>query len=140
MLWFTGSIQIPMAAPRFLKLMHRAGWEFWLPLPLIAVLFWVAGHCMTTQVLNRPYDSVNKLETDRPLNSEMPKTILGMNADIDRRRGATVVFVKTADSSLKKVKYTFTTTQTTEIESAIAQELKLPVGTIRKLISYRLIN
>jgi len=56
-----------MAFPRCLHLIHRIGWEFWLPLPLIAVFFWFAGNLITAQVLIRPYGSVNNLRVDRPL-------------------------------------------------------------------------
>ncbi len=127
-----------MAASRFLQLLHRLGWEFWLPLPLIAALFWVAGHAIAAQVLSRPYQSVNKLRTDTQLDVKLSIAILSMNARIDRQRGVTMIAVKTSDATLKKLEYEFPVTTASQIETAIAQELTMPVGEVRKLISYRI--
>ncbi len=124
----------------FLQLLHRAGWEFWLPLPLIAVLFWVAGDYMAVQVLSRPYDSVSKLQADRESGTKLSVTIATMNAEIDRRRGRTIIFVKTLNSSLRSLRYEFPVVQASQVETAIAQELKMPVEAVRKLISYRIVD
>jgi hypothetical protein len=129
-----------MVPLRFLQLLHRAGWEFWLPLPLVAVTFWVAGNFMAAQVLSRPYDSVNSLPAGTQLDVELSVTILGMNAEINRRQGATTIFVKTTDLSLKKLEYEFSVVEVDQIEQAIAQELGMPVETVRKLISYRILD
>ena len=129
-----------MVFRRFLQLLHRAGWEFWLPLPLIAVLFWVAGRYMTAQVLSRPYDSVSKLQADSESGTKLSVTILAMNAEIDRRQGRTIIFVRTTNSGLKSLDYEFPVVQASQVEAAIAQELGMPVETVRKLISYRIVN
>lgn len=127
-----------MASPRFLQLLQRAGWEFWLPLPLIAALFWVTGNVIAAQVLRHPYGSINALHADRQLDVKLSVTILAMNAKIDRRRGVTTLSVKTTDSTLKELEYEFPATQASQIEAAIAQELNMPTDTVRKLISYRI--
>lgn len=127
-----------MAAPRFLQHLHRLSWEFWLPLPLIAALFWIAGNSMAAQVLSRPYQSVNKLQADSQLDVKLSVAILSMNAKIDRRRGVTTIAVKTSDSTLKKLEYEFPVTEARQIETAIAQELTMPVAAVRKLMSYRI--
>jgi hypothetical protein len=66
------------------------------------------------------------------------KTILSINAEIDRNRGVTTVFIRTTDSSLRNLKYEFPVVQTTQVEAAIAQKLEMPVENIQQLISYRL--
>ncbi|MEG4033192.1 hypothetical protein QUA03_05100 [Microcoleus sp. S36b_A4] len=129
-----------MALPRLLPLLHRAAWEFWLPLPLVAALFWTTGNFLAVQVLSRPYNSVHKLQADRPLNRRLPVTILTINAEIDRSLGVTTIFVNTSDSTLKKLEYEFPVTQTSQVEATIAQELAMPVENVRKLISYRIKN
>ena len=129
-----------MVFRRFLQLLDQAGWEFWLPLPLIAVLFWVAGHSMAAQVLSRPYDSVSKLQADRQSDIKLLVTVLAMNAEIDRRRGRTIIFVRTTDSGLNSLKYEFPVVHASQVETAIAQELEMPVETVRKLISYRIVD
>lgn len=127
-----------MAFPRFLQLLYRAGWEFWLSLPVVAVLFWGTGNLIAAHVLSRPYDSVNSLEADTHLDVKLSVTILNMNAKIDRRRGVTTISVKTTDSTLKKLEYEFPVTQASQVETAIAHELKMPIADVRKLISYQI--
>ncbi|XHX76359.1 MAG: hypothetical protein RBJ76_18180 [Stenomitos frigidus ULC029] len=129
-----------MASPRFLQLLHRTGWEFWLPLPLIAALFGLAGNFVAATVLSRPYDSVGKLRAELPRGVKLPVTILAINAVIDRRRGMTTIALKTANSTLKKPTYTFPVTQASQIEVAIAQQLNMSVAQVRKLTSYRIMN
>ena len=129
-----------MAVPRFLQLLHRAGWEFWLPLPLIAALFWLVGSNITAQVLKRPYQSVSKLQADTQIAAKGGVTVLAINAEIDRARGVTTILLKTTDSTLKQSAYEFPVIQASEVEAAIAQKLDLPIETVRKLISYRFID
>ncbi|MEG4998014.1 hypothetical protein [Microcoleus sp. B4-D4] len=129
-----------MALPRFLPLLHRAAWELWIPLPLVAALFWTTGNFIAAHTLSRPYNSVHKLQADKQLNRRLPVTILSINAEIDRSVGVTTIFVNTSDSTLKKLEYEFPVTQTSQAEAAIAQELAMPVENVRKLISYRIKN
>lgn len=127
-----------MHSPRFRQLLHRTGWEFWLPLALTAVCFWVVGNFVAAQVLSRPYKSVNKLQADSQLNVRLTVTVLSMNASIDRSKGITQVFVKTTDPNLRKLEYEFPAIQAQQIEQDLAQELEIPVDMVRKLISYRI--
>ncbi len=127
-----------MTSRRFLQLLHSLGWEFWLPLPLIALLFWIVGHFMAVQVLNRPYDSINKLQADVQLDTKLSMTVLTINAEIDRSRGVTHVSIQATNATLKTLQYKFPITQADQVEVAIAQELEIPVEHIRKLISYRI--
>lgn len=127
-----------MALSRFLQVLHRACWEFWLPLPLVAALFWTTGNSIAALVLSRPYDSINKLQADRQFDMRLSVTILTINAEIDRSRGVTTIFVKTTDSTFKRLEYEFSVIQASQVEAAIAQELAMPVENVRKLISYRI--
>ncbi|HIK17943.1 MAG TPA: hypothetical protein IGS53_22005 [Leptolyngbyaceae cyanobacterium M33_DOE_097] len=127
-----------MAAPRFLPLLHRLGWEFWVPLPVIAGLFWIMGNSIAVQVLSRPYQSVNKLQADTQLDMKLSVTILSMTAKIDRSRGSTTIAVKTSDSTLRKLEYEFSATEVNQIERAIAQELEMSITDVRKLVSYQI--
>ncbi|MBL1177803.1 hypothetical protein [Pantanalinema sp. GBBB05] len=127
-----------MASSRSLKLLHRIGWEFWLPLPIIAVLFWFVGNFMTAQVLSRPYDSIHKLQADPQLDFKVSVSILAINAKIDQKREVTTILIRTTDAHLKKLEYEFPTTETDQVETALAQELKMSTDTIRKIISYRI--
>ena len=135
-----------MSTPRLLHLLHRVGGEFWLPLPLIAVLVWFTGDWMAARVLNGSYDSVNKLQTGTQLTTKRSVTILTMNAEIvgeaspleNRHRGLTKLVIKTTAPTLQRLEYQFPFTQASQIEVAIAKELAMPIADIRKSIGYRI--
>ena len=127
-----------MSTPRLLHLLHRVGGEFWLPLPLIAVLVWFTGDWMAARVLNGSYDSVNKLQTGTQLTTKRSVTILTMNAEIHRHRGLTKLVIKTTAPTLQRLEYQFPFTQASQIEVAIAKELAMPIADIRKSIGYRI--
>lgn len=130
MVWFQRVIQ------RF----ERLGAEFWLPLPLVGVLFWIAGDAIAQQAMSRSYSSPNQLQADTQLEMKLSVTVLIINAEIDSRQGTTSVSIKTTDSNLKKLEYEFPVTDAGQIETAIAQEIGLPVSEVRKLVRYRLTN
>lgn len=127
-----------MRSPRLRQLLHRTGWEFWLPLAVTAICFWVIGNFVAAQVLSRPYKSVNKLQADSQLNVRLTVTILSMHASIDRSEGITQVSVKTTDPNLRKLEYEFPATQAQQIEQELSAELEIPVDRVRQLISYRI--
>ena len=127
-----------MSTQRLLHLLHRVGGEFWLPLPLIAVLVWFTGDWMAARVLNGSYDSVNKLQTGTQLTTKRSVTILTMNAEIHRHRGLTKLVIKTTAPTLQRLEYQFPFTQASQIEVAIAKELAMPIADIRKSIGYRI--
>lgn len=134
-----------MAIPRLLKLLHRSGWEFWLPLPLVAIAFWNMGNTMTHHVLTRSHTSVSPLQADT-LQPDMqpglnlPDTVLAINAEIDLQRGITTVWVRTDDTRMSETTYEIAVTELERIETAIAHQLNLPVDGVRSLASYRLKN
>lgn len=132
------TFSVLMISFRPLNFLQRVGWEFWLPLPLIAALLWLGGNLIAAQVLSRPYDSVHALQVDTQLDVKLSVTILTMNARIDRRRGVTTISVKTTDLTLRKLEYEFPITQASQIEAAIAQDLAMPIASVRKLISYQI--
>ena len=127
-----------MAIPRFLQLLHRTGWEFWLPLPLIAALFWFAGNITAFHVLRRPYGSISKLHVNSQSDVQWPMKILAITAEIDRNRGVTTVLIRMTDLNSKPLTYEYPFTKASQVEVAIAQALGLPVEDIRKMISYRI--
>jgi hypothetical protein len=129
-----------MSTPRLLQLLHRVGGEFWLPLPLIATLVWFTGNYMAARVLDRAYDSVNKLQAGTQLTTKRAVTIVTMNAEIDRRSGLTKLVIKTTEPTLKRLEYEFPFTQSSQIEAAIAKELAMPIADVRKSIGYRIKN
>lgn len=114
--------------------------KFWLPLPLVGILFWLGGTAIARQVLHASYTSANQLQADTQLEMKLSVAVLVINAEIDQRRNTTAVSIKTTDSNLKRLEYEFPATQPKQIEDAIAQEIGLPVQEVRKLVRYRMMN
>jgi hypothetical protein len=125
---------------RVIQKLEPIGAEFWLALPLTAILFWLAGTAIAQQVLHRSYSSPNQLQADTQLEMKLSVTILVINADINQRDSTTDVSIKTTDSNLKKLEYEFPVTEARQVEAAIAQETSLPVQEVRKLIRYRIVS
>ncbi len=116
------------------------GLEFWLPLPLIALVFWLSCSLMSAQVLSRSYGAADKLQADTQLEVYVSVNIATIKAVIDRAQGTTQLEVQTTESNLRKLEFTFPVTDTNQLESTIAQELGLSRQDVRKLVRYEIID
>ncbi|MBW4465183.1 MAG: hypothetical protein KME07_07040 [Pegethrix bostrychoides GSE-TBD4-15B] len=114
------------------------GLEFWLPLPLIALVFWLSCSLMSAQVLSRSYGAADKLQADTQLEVYVSVNIATIKAVIDRAQGTTQLEVQTTESNLRKLEFTFPVTDTNQLESTIAQELGLSRQDVRKLVRYEI--
>lgn len=149
-----------MMVSRLLSLWHRSGWEFWLPLPAIALLFWAGGNWLADWVLSQPNDSVSLLHADQLLHGERTKGMTRISAEVDRRAAKTTVFVnvidlysdsssdspsdppldRPLDVAVQQKIYVIPATQPYQIETILAQKLGLSADSVRKLISYQILN
>jgi hypothetical protein len=116
------------------------GVGFWLPLPLVGVLFWLGGSAVSRQVLHSSYSSPNHLQADTQLEMKLSVAVVVINVEINSRRNTTAVSIKTTHSHLKKLEYEFSATDPKQIEREIAQEIGLPIQEVRKLVRYRIVN
>lgn len=116
------------------------GLEFWLPLPLLAVLFWLSCSLISAQVLSRPYGAKDKLQADTQLEVHVSANVSMIQAVIDRTEGVTQVEVQTIESSLRKLEFIFPLTDTNEVETTIAQELGLSRQQVRSLVRYEIVD
>jgi len=114
--------------------------EVWLPLPLLAAMFWLGCSLVTAQVLSRPYGTKDRLQADTQLEVYVSVSISMIKALIDRTEGITQVEVQTTDSSLKKLEFEFPVTDISQLEATIAQELRLPRQEVRRLVRYEIVD
>ncbi|MBE9009064.1 hypothetical protein IQ250_02450 [Pseudanabaenaceae cyanobacterium LEGE 13415] len=114
--------------------------KFWLPLPLIGISIWFAGSAIAHRVLHTSYMSSNQLQADTQLQMKLSVGVLMINADINQRSNTTTVSIKTTDPDLKTLEYEFSAIEPQQIETAIAQEIDLPIQEVRKLVRYRIIE
>lgn len=129
-----------MSLPRWCKALNVLWLEFWLPLPLLGVSFWLAGSLLTEQVLSRPYSIVNTLQANAQRKVQLSVTVLVITAEIDKSEGVTKVELKTAESTLKTLEFEFPVTEFNQVETNIAQELGLSRTEVRKLVRYQVKN
>lgn len=116
------------------------GLEFWLPLPLVAVVFWLGCSLLAAQELSQSYSSGKKLQSDTQLEARLSVNVLLINATVNRTRRITQVEVETADPILKRLELELPTIELGQIEVTIAQELGLPRQDVRKLVRYEIVD
>lgn len=121
---------------RWLKPLNFLGWEFWLPLPLLGIVFWSSGNLVADKVFSRPYNTVNKLQTDTRPEFHLSIHLLMIRAEIDRQQGISQVIVKTTDSNTRN--FQVPVTDISLLETAIAQELSMSVDHVRKIVRYQI--
>lgn len=125
-----------MIRPRWLQGLSSLGLEFWLPLPLLGLVFWVGSGLVTQQMLNHSYNPKAYLQADMQL--QRTRTVVLIKVEINKDQGLAKVKVKTANSALKELEFEFPTTQFSQIEAAIGQELGLSTEYVRKLVRYQI--
>ncbi|MEH2254700.1 hypothetical protein [Nostoc sp.] len=116
------------------------GLEFWLPLPLVGVVFWFGCNFLAAQELSRPYSTKKKLQSDTQLEARVSVNVLLINAAVNRTKRITQVEVETADPILKRLELELPTIEFNQIEATIAQELGLPRQDVRKLVRYEFVE
>ncbi|MEH2304419.1 hypothetical protein [Nostoc sp.] len=116
------------------------GLEFWLPLPLVAIMFWLGCNFIAAQELSRPYSTKKKLQSDTQLEARVSVNVLLINAAVNRTKRITQVEVETADPILKRLELELPTIEFSQIEETIAQELGLPRQDVRKLVRYEIVE
>ena len=120
--------------------LRASGAEFWLPLPLVAIVFWFGSSILTAQELQQPQPTATKLQADTQLKAVVSVNILLINAVINRNQNTTQVQVETAESIVKRMELELSTTDPGQIEAAIANELQLSQQEVRQLVRYEIIE
>lgn len=120
--------------------LQASGAEFWLPLPLVGLAFWLGSSFLMAQALRQPNPTETKLQADTQLTATVSINILLMNALINRRQGVTQVEVKTTEPLLKRLELELPMTDADKIEAAIAQELQLSRQEVRQLVRYEILE
>ncbi|MFN6463180.1 MAG: hypothetical protein RMZ41_015390 [Nostoc sp. DedVER02] len=116
------------------------GLEFWLPLPVVAIAFWLGCSFLAAQELSQPNSTENKLQSDTQLEARISVNVLLINAAVNRTKRITQVEVETADPILKRLELELPTIEFNQIEATIAQELGLPRQDVRKLVRYEFVD
>ena len=127
-----------MRHSRWLRTIKSLGLEFWLPLPLLGVLFWVGGGLLTDYLLSRSYYNKDKLQVNTQIKKNPAKVVLAIQVKINYNKGISKVKVRTANSTLKQLNFEFYVTEVSQIEAAISRELGLTLEQVRQLVRYQI--
>jgi hypothetical protein len=124
-----------MLRSRWFQFLSSLGLEFWLPLPLLGLGFWLLSGLITKQILSRSDDSRHKISVDTTEEVLFTENkIRSIQLKIKEQQGISKVKVKLAYSALKEVELEFPKTEQAEIEVAIAKELGLTVQQVKTLL------
>lgn len=129
-----------MSKPRWLKVLHSLALEFWLPLPILGIAFWMGSGWMSDRVFSQDYQTTEQLQvnTEGAVELFLKVTVISIEAEVHRSENFTEVQVNTANSALTELRFEFPVTEFNLIEAAISQELGLSVDSVRRLVRYRI--
>ena len=127
-----------MRHSRWLRTIKSLGLEFWLPLPLLGILFWVGSGLLTDYLLSRSYYNKDKLQVNTQIKRNPAKAVLAIQVKINYKKGISKVKVRTANSTLKQLNFEFYVTEVSQIEAAISRELGLSLEQVRQLVHYQI--
>lgn len=128
---------LPGSTRHLHHLLHRLGSEFWLPLPLVGLLFGMGGQWVTEQALSQPRPLEQPLTITSQQQATLVLDILAIEAEIRVNRGYTKVDVTTSSPVLRKLEYEFTELDPDQVTFNLAQELGLTTQQVERLTRYR---
>ncbi len=123
-----------MLQSRWFQILRSLGLEFWLPLPLLGLAFWVGSGFVMDGVLSRSNQMNKYLQADFQSAKQPYTTIVSIKPEINKHLGISRVKVKTASPALKELEFEFPLTELSQLETAISLELGLPIEKVRKLM------
>lgn len=85
-------------------------------------------------------EPANILQTGRTMQIRSAFKVLGILAEIEKKRGVTLVQVNTANSILKNLEFEFPVTDLRTIKTTLTQQLGLSNEDVSKFVSYRINN
>jgi hypothetical protein len=120
---------------QWLHFLSSLGVEFWLPLPLIGLVFWLIIQFITAQNLHLSNYSDRKLEVSQ--NQPSPSgQILSIKVKVDRQSNSSQVKVQHTTSVIQQQEFKIPITELAPLEIAIAKKLNLSVEQVKELIYY----
>lgn len=108
-----------------------------LPIPVLALLFWFSGQALTQHLLSHAYTPEQSLRADAQTQIQVQAAVLAIEIEVKPHVSFTKVFVKTTNSAIKTLELEFLSTDISEVEALIAQELKLDPQTVSQLARYQ---
>ena len=111
--------------------------EFWLPLPLLGLAFWLVSGLITDHSLRHSHQSVESYEITAN-EAQSGNKILYIKVIVNRDLNTSRVKVKQATQVYQKQEFKLATADLSLIETEIAQKLGLPTKQISQLLRYQI--
>ncbi|MGF1673202.1 MAG: hypothetical protein ACFCUV_05860 [Rivularia sp. (in: cyanobacteria)] len=121
-------------SPQWLKFLKSLGIEFWLPLPILGISFWVVGGWLTQHSLTSPSKNMIELQTTQP---DYDKKIAFIKVEIYPKKGISSVKIMRLSKVYKQSEIILATTHIPHLEATIGAELGLSPEQVRKKMRYR---
>ncbi len=128
-----------MYRKRLLQFLASMGLEFWLPLPLLGLSFWVVSDLVTSERMSQHSLTYHELKIPQNTSPNLDR-ILSIRVIVDRSRGISLVKIKQAKQAYVVSDLKLTTTEIAQIEVAIASQLGLSLSEFRRLVRYQIQN
>jgi hypothetical protein len=114
------------------------GIEFWLPLPLVGLMFWFGGGITISKILSRSYLTTTKLPANTELAVKLETNDVVIQAEIDRQQQVTRVEVRSLSPERKDLNFELSTTEFDQVEAGIAEKLGVIPETVKDQVRYQL--
>lgn len=111
--------------------------EFWLPLPLLGLAFWLVSGLVTEHNLKLSNQSIDAFNIT-PDRTQPVDQILFIKVTVDRDRNISQVKVQRATQVYQTQQFELATTQLAQLETIISQKLELPPEEVRQLLRYQI--
>jgi hypothetical protein len=122
---------------QWLQFLSSLGLEFWLPLPLLGLCFWLMSGWLADRNLNRSYQTMQELQIPQETNNP-PERVLSIKVIIDRDRNISQVKVKQVTSLFQTQEFQLSTIKLDRVEAEIGQKLGLSVEQVQQLSRYQI--
>lgn len=123
------------------KIVYSWGLEFWLPLPLIGLIFWL-GTGWTTAIVLGESPQIEQLFVQKQSLPEVEVSLkvqlIAIEAKIYADRSYTKVDIDVNSPNLKELEYEFPVTEISEVEAEISQALNLSTSQLRTRVRYQI--
>ncbi|MEO0536757.1 MAG: hypothetical protein AAF215_23210 [Cyanobacteria bacterium P01_A01_bin.123] len=114
--------------------------RLWLSLLALGFSFWTVGQLVTLRILNRAYQTPRYFVANIQPENIAISQISAIQVKIYQASGLSVAEVISDDPNLLEREFQFALIAPPEIEQAIAQELKIPLPEVQRLIYYKVRN
>jgi hypothetical protein len=122
----------------FLSLLNQLRLEFWLPLPLLGLLFWYGGDAVTQWQLQQSRNPVTPLTFNTPSTEPIP--LLKGRAKIRRQQNLTWVELVVLNPVPRTLEYYLPLMEVAAIETEIARRLNLSPAEIHGRLHYEVVD